>query len=916
MSESIERALRERERERLMEASETNEPKTNGDTSEKSASNGDTSGEGTSFSVSSSFVTTEVNRASSRMFVVDADLNPTVLEPENASAALLGTNRETDREPNICPPTGSMRIPSSANDKALVRNDSVLPYKLMTGTSPDDSKVVAEAKEEAKVTFEHVDSVDQEVDAVQKLVTEMGAQNIKETENFDGYVSSDSEDDMDDVIDDGTVTHCFCFKSTCCLCCKNVGCCTFFAQRPLAVILFVVGVVLATTGVLLEFLFLDYFEPSRRQYISGLAFTLIFLGCGIFTYLPAHGIVQTTEWVLSRLLRSVTRKHEKKRYYYELSIYFVSGLSTQLALVIWGLLTMMFWAIALIPYSQLNSAASNVLFKFTGSAVIIFFALMCARLTSMYVVQDFNVRGYRDRVAKTLTYEHLLCGLIGNERSQFMNIFSNFSEVLDGGDINPELWQTVSRYIDSHHVSGIPVYSGKFKPAQAGREPTFGKQCGPVAKALFNKLYAQAINLRRLNSGVGKNDSNGDVVALQGIETGLTDNSETNQQHQKSSYDAANRFKGMFAPSGVFAPSAKTKSSMFNESGAPSLPRATPSLISSNSASHDHDRRVIYREELIEIAKGAGLSPQMKAFERLIDEYLDPDKSGYTRPSRLRRTVDFLTQDRYRIAVTMQDAQTVTKSMESLFIIIYLLIAALVIFGIYSTGKNITDSLTAIASLVVAWSFVFGPSMRNSFESLIFLFSVHLYDVGDLVNFDNQLYKVARIRVIMTDFVRDDGHFVRIENVALRTKTIINLTTSKNYAQLINFYVNASEMTPEILRGLTADITTFVNANQNDYGEFHVTMREFVHSVKEGGNGDTGNFVRMAVWLNFKKMCYELKPCHLARQAFIMHVCELLKKYDIGQATKLHKLKKEITLLDAKVAHLTVVDAHTDSGQD
>ena len=38
---------------------------------------------------------------------------------------------------------------------------------------------------------------------------------------------------------------------------------------------------------------------------------------------------------------------------------------------------------------------------------------------------------------------------------------------------------------------------------------------------------------------------------------------------------------------------------------------------------------------------------------------------------------------------------------------------------------------TTVASIVIAFSFIFGTSIRQMYESVIFLFVVHPFDVGD-----------------------------------------------------------------------------------------------------------------------------------------------------------------------------------------
>jgi small-conductance mechanosensitive channel len=261
---------------------------------------------------------------------------------------------------------------------------------------------------------------------------------------------------------------------------------------------------------------------------------------------------------------------------------------------------------------------------------------------------------------------------------------------------------------------------------------------------------------------------------------------------------------------------------------------------------------------------------------------LDPDATGYVRPARCKRAIEAMYRDRFNISVTIQDAQAVLASMENTILTFYLFIVILICVGLYSGTSDFNHGLTSISAVLVAWSFVFGSSMARSFEGLIFLFNIHLFDVGDtLLLPDGNYYTVNRIRVLATDFLRDDGCFVRLENSVLRTQHVVNLTTSKQKNQLLDFYVHSYDMTPELLQSMNDDLDVFVRENCADYTGYHITVRNFVHNAASGGRGDNGNFCRVAVWLRFQKLNIDIYACHLARQNFLLYVCKILRKNGI-----------------------------------
>lgn len=60
-----------------------------------------------------------------------------------------------------------------------------------------------------------------------------------------------------------------------------------------------------------------------------------------------------------------------------------------------------------------------------------------------------------------------------------------------------------------------------------------------------------------------------------------------------------------------------------------------------------------------------------------------------------------------------------------------------------SLQVDISQVWTTIVSVIVALSFIFGASIRNMYESVMFLFVVHPFDVGDALIINNDYHKVC-----------------------------------------------------------------------------------------------------------------------------------------------------------------------------
>eukprot|EP00192_Tetraselmis_astigmatica_P003590 CAMPEP_0117676600 /NCGR_PEP_ID=MMETSP0804-20121206/16262_1 /TAXON_ID=1074897 /ORGANISM="Tetraselmis astigmatica, Strain CCMP880" /LENGTH=544 /DNA_ID=CAMNT_0005485755 /DNA_START=98 /DNA_END=1730 /DNA_ORIENTATION=+ len=129
------------------------------------------------------------------------------------------------------------------------------------------------------------------------------------------------------------------------------------------------------------------------------------------------------------------------------------------------------------------------------------------------------------------------------------------------------------------------------------------------------------------------------------------------------------------------------------------------------------------------------------------------------------RQVEGLFVSRSEIAASLSDTETMMNSLEGglaaflhfLFIAVYLLI----------WGVDIMQGFSSFSATVLALSFIFGNSIRNTFEAMLFLFIQHPYDVGDWTNIDSEWLKVKKIGLLHTSFQNFYDHTVTFQNSAL-----------------------------------------------------------------------------------------------------------------------------------------------------
>lgn len=83
-----------------------------------------------------------------------------------------------------------------------------------------------------------------------------------------------------------------------------------------------------------------------------------------------------------------------------------------------------------------------------------------------------------------------------------------------------------------------------------------------------------------------------------------------------------------------------------------------------------------------------------------------------------------------------------------------------------------------VSSIIVAFAFVFGNSLRTVFEAVILMFVINPFDVGDCVTIDGSWFKVEEIGLLNTTLVRWDNAKLYYPNARLLTMPVHNISRS------------------------------------------------------------------------------------------------------------------------------------------
>ncbi|WUR02684.1 mechanosensitive channel of small conductance (MscS1E) [Vairimorpha necatrix] len=207
----------------------------------------------------------------------------------------------------------------------------------------------------------------------------------------------------------------------------------------------------------------------------------------------------------------------------------------------------------------------------------------------------------------------------------------------------------------------------------------------------------------------------------------------------------------------------------------------------------------------------------------------------------------------YRIIKRVdREKYIITKNLEQmsaaldrvcLFIKFLIILVALMLY------IKVFEELASTAGIISA---IFGTQIisnsfsTNAISSLIFLFIIHPYDIGDriLVNLDNHIENlvVSELNVFSTVFLRWNGTCVYVPNSLLSTKLITNIRRSGIIADSHKIQINSRTDQSKLLN-LKTTIEAFLKKHKEDYTEYCMVNYESI---------ENSNKLHMKVYMQYK----------------------------------------------------------------
>lgn len=226
-------------------------------------------------------------------------------------------------------------------------------------------------------------------------------------------------------------------------------------------------------------------------------------------------------------------------------------------------------------------------------------------------------------------------------------------------------------------------------------------------------------------------------------------------------------------------------------------------------------------------------------------------------------------RERRALALTLNDTKTAVKKLHQMVntvIGVVIIVIWLLILGIATT-----HILVVVSSQLLLVVFMFGNTCKMTFESIIFLFVMHPFDVGDRCSVDGVQMVVEEMNILTTVFLRYDNEKIWYPNTVLATKPISNFYRSPDMGDGIDFTIHIS--TPvEKVAIMKERIKRYID-NKPDH--WYPNPMIVVKDIEDM------NKMKMAVWLQHKMNHQDMGEKWMRRSHLVEEMINIFRDLDI-----------------------------------
>ncbi|KAJ6765856.1 MECHANOSENSITIVE ION CHANNEL PROTEIN 5 [Salix purpurea] len=275
-----------------------------------------------------------------------------------------------------------------------------------------------------------------------------------------------------------------------------------------------------------------------------------------------------------------------------------------------------------------------------------------------------------------------------------------------------------------------------------------------------------------------------------------------------------------------------------------------------------HGSKYIYLQDLMRFLEEDQASKTMSFFE-------EASVTSRIGKSSLKNWVVNAFRERRALALTLNDTKTAVNKLHQMINVIVGIVIVVISLVIVGIAKSKFFVLLGSQFLVV--SFIFGNTAKTLFESIIFLFVIHPFDVGDRCEIDGVQLIVEEMNILTTLFLRADNQKVLYPNSVLATKSIGNYYRSPDMGDSVEFHIHISTPAEKVAL-IKQRITSYIDGKKEHwYSDPTIIFREVV----------VLNKLMMAVWVRHRMNHQDMAEKNKRRALLIEEMVKIFSEIDI-----------------------------------
>ncbi|GLT76178.1 hypothetical protein SLA2020_478530 [Shorea laevis] len=270
--------------------------------------------------------------------------------------------------------------------------------------------------------------------------------------------------------------------------------------------------------------------------------------------------------------------------------------------------------------------------------------------------------------------------------------------------------------------------------------------------------------------------------------------------------------------------------------------------------------KYIEEEDLLIFLKSDEVNTIFPLFEGALE-------TGKITKSAFRNWVVHAYTERKALAHSLNDTKTAVQQLHRLasaIVVVIIIVVSLLVMGL-ATIKVVF----VVTSQLLLVGFMFQNTCKTVFESIIFVFVMHPFDVGDRCVIEGVQMIVEEMNILTTVFLRYDMEKIYYPNSVLLTKPISNFRRSPDMGDGVEFTIDVSTPVDDI-NALKKAIQTYIESKPKYWGPKHsvifkdienmdkLKMALYVQHTMNHQNYGEKSSRRSELVLELKKICDNL----------------------------------------------------------